>query len=439
MEPLYEILAFRLKFSATILKRVSLNVFGYPDTRQSHTFSGAYLLENGAHIHSVKRLEDGTIFTIGDETSAGKLTHITKSDYVAPSGIRLSCYNEVRVNTLLDLCFKLGDSFTITKKDTMNTTAVKAISTAGFGSLVQDTETDQVYIKGNYVDGESWFPVDKYGTKGRRIADTEIGEDKRYIPWKQSMSKGEIGRKKLTPTQSLELVEKTVAQVLPKPAPAYTILSFQYDHRNERFIRLENGRYRSEIGSANSYPLEDLLTDIDLKACNIHSIRRESDDVIFTVGDNIKGTGSSTSYTLEKIEVQGEAIKFCIPSGYIQLASVTKVLPIAKTHAGVDIYEGEYPWVYAPMHETLGIYQWFPEGQGITENYHKELILFSTQKEGLAYLDNLREQSIDEHKDLLEKECLSINDVAKIYSSANNPKYKQSYHLLNLVRSKLNK
>lgn len=210
--------------------------------------------------------------------------------------------------------------------------------------------------------------------------------------------------------------------------PEYTILtlwaksSTPNKYKNDRVLASYDN---AEIGSydrplCKTYPTrEKWLTYFHQPLWNIHSVRRESDGLILTVGDNTP-TGIIKSFILKEGTVgyaSGEH------TSWVGLKVWRKIEKLFTTEDGVDIYEGKEVFVIHPttLNTIVGI-------TTIEYSSYKGWLFFST------------EQALEEYI-LMNKPCLSINDVANIYVSANrffeDKPNSQANQLRNLVKTKL--
>lgn len=147
----------------------------------------------------------------------------------------------------------------------------------------------------------------------------------------------------------------------------------------------------------------------------IHSVKRLSDDKVFTVGDTINVADTRIKGKIDRIiicnnpdsDVVASMSKnskgklfFCVMNhnGNVRLdeANILKK-PLFTTEDGVDIYEGDkYCWVRKdPMYISDGMYT-------AVEHDKKDYLYFSTREAAKEYV-------------LLNKLCLSINDIKECF------------------------
>jgi hypothetical protein len=133
----------------------------------------------------------------------------------------------------------------------------------------------------------------------------------------------------------------------------------------------------------------------------IHSVKRLSDSEIFTIGDKVIGYNNSIA-KIKTIDLVGEVslnIGTDKSEGF-SLKNLKKAKqPLFTTEDGVDIFEGdeyysvnEHYWTVLEPENTCKIDY---------ETYHKNRHNFSTKEKAEEYI-------------LLNKPCLSINDINKL-------------------------
>lgn len=346
--------------------------------------------------------------------------------------------------------------------------------------------------------------------------DLFIRNNKTYYPQKyKSISQG--GQSNL-PKEIVETWE-------PVYEKDYEILSFKNESFGTIWIKAEDGKFYPEQGVnsyCNKYQIEYhtkfkgtseswFLSFPD--KWKIHSIKRLSDEKIFTVGDKCNlssGNGyrcpilrfeiSYNTYGLEKYRNR-ETLKFVLGTGYNEIKEWgpfeidscvhSKKEPLFITEDGVDIYEGDIfwrvdknlnnPYVSLPVSKQY-IYKHYidigtkhfstkekaqeyldslkpkalfttVDGKEIFEgdsfyvyenNYHKCMPAKGGQFQNEKW-QNFRYADINIVLDLIfkNKPCLSLEDVASIYKTADREKPEnpndQGTKLYNLVRQKLNK
>lgn len=189
----------------------------------------------------------------------------------------------------------------------------------------------------------------------------------------------------------------------------YEILSFIGKVEKNIFSKNRDGLFTDDIiiPSTEEEMLSPSRTNL------IHSVRRRSDGVVFTVGDKIKNNPIDEGFVIEYIWIN-DSDKIVLAnydkggrgtrSAYLQWAQKIKQ-PLFTTEDGVDIYEGdEFYCITVPNNfeviKRIG-------GDGLA--YNEEPVrkrCFST------------EEAAEEHI-ILNKPCLSILDIAPIIGRAN--------------------
>lgn len=170
---------------------------------------------------------------------------------------------------------------------------------------------------------------------------------------------------------------------------------------------------------------------LDEKQCQIYSIKRLSDGEIFTIGDKISNNGVACD--LEKIVIDGNYVWFYyhypinseISKKYSQqytnsLKNVKKAKsPLFKTEDGVDIYNSTQvyfirkTWIISSFNADYDCI-------GVSKNLGFDKY-FSTKEAAEEYI-------------ILNKPCLSINDITNIISWLGTAPQNR---LKELVKSKL--
>lgn len=186
--------------------------------------------------------------------------------------------------------------------------------------------------------------------------------------------------------------------------------------------------YKTESGiSCNAPFLEDSESFYKKERCSIYSIKRLSDNEIFTIGDKLETDEKQGYILLEKINIDnsylwghyknnGNLYEFGID---LKFAKKIKQL-LFTTEDGVDIYENDEHWfVYNDLSEIF---------KGNSKSHiHKE------------YIHKLKSFSLVEAAKeyvLMNKPCLSLNDILVDLQITSN---KHLISKLNkLVESKIN-
>jgi len=183
------------------------------------------------------------------------------------------------------------------------------------------------------------------------------------------------------------------------------------------FKRSERPEIRSVIGYSKDY-LEALI-----KCENtIYSVKRLSDNVIFTVRDKVKQSNvqHNNTFTITRFEfdVNNEHL-LVIGNGGIKLHKIEHCkTPLFTTEDGVEIFEGnEYFELITPgFHNKPCIWNILPNKARPNIIYQQECsrkhgrIWFSSKEKAEEYI-------------LMNKPCLSINEIGSIIGRFNNTVY----------------
>jgi hypothetical protein len=233
----------------------------------------------------------------------------------------------------------------------------------------------------------------------------------------------------------------------PENYPEFWKLIIEKDYEILSF-KVSNGYLYNKINNSDDYLLEENVCDGETNTYDnminninykIHSVKRLSDGEIFTVGDKL-----IDNYIIREFEIknnnlltwfQKESFSSYIKpiqgkSGNSQFDYINSLKKIKQslftTEDGVDVFEGDNfyninnkDWLLRNIIKiNLLDYQ----------TYYKNQINFSTKEKAEEYI-------------LMNKPCLSLNDVATIYKGINkktNHPSSQANQLKNLVKQKLN-
>lgn len=229
-----------------------------------------------------------------------------------------------------------------------------------------------------------------------------------------------------------------IEQVVEKD---YEILSFKQNSgikdlwESVDIISDKFARKSGQMFCTKPYTLEQILNN---PLYSIHSVKRLSDNVIFTVGDLIcrnKSWETGTPCYITRFELKNNKIIVHIKQGdsYGTYPFDNKMYKYSRkekmftTEDGVDIFEGdEFYCVTIPNKWTI---QKRIGGDGLA--FNEELVrkrCFSTKEAAENYI-------------ILNKPCLSLNDVFNVYPklkrSSNNIWTKHALEIKELVKSKL--
>lgn len=188
----------------------------------------------------------------------------------------------------------------------------------------------------------------------------------------------------------------------------WEILSVIKTKGSKDFIPIVNGvgKHCSLYGGIITSSLKELIID---KNFLIYQVKRNSDGEVFTIGDRIRGYKNTEIKEIKlksgEIEILTEesvygSVVYRVP---FQLDNCIKLKnPLFKTVDNVDIFEGDFFYEVNVIH---GIKKWHTE---YPVYLNKDIL------KNLFY----KKENAEEYY-LLNKPCLSIKDVQKVYTSAN--------------------
>jgi len=182
---------------------------------------------------------------------------------------------------------------------------------------------------------------------------------------------------------------------------------------------------QGKYGSISSY-IESL--DNDLKEKSIYKVKRLSDDLIITVGDDVIGKTCSTPNKILFIKILNNKIRLYPRNSFYNLEDIIKTKQkLFTTEDGVDIFKGDKTYyVFNDLTPECnsgfkckwkvrgGFYQNYQVNQG--NEYYK---VFSTKEKAEEYI-------------LMNKPCLSINEIQSLFKRS----IKEN-EMINLVKSKI--
>lgn len=228
----------------------------------------------------------------------------------------------------------------------------------------------------------------------------------------------------------------------------YEILSFKA--RNNYFAltgikqgsivncKIENNTYKWETKyKSNQYDcysrlnLEESLRFILENAFDIYSIKRLSDGEIFTIGDKVINKTNSLYYgIISEIYIRNNELEPYVATTIngnmgLFLNNIEKTKqPLFTTEDGVDIFEGYTFYIIDDENWQPCIYQNY-----ISINEYKNALKFSTKEKAEEYI-------------LMNKPCLSLNDIIEDISKATKIKNVKNTNMIKslkeLVNTKIN-
>lgn len=179
-------------------------------------------------------------------------------------------------------------------------------------------------------------------------------------------------------------------------------------------LTIHDSRLSDMTGYGNEY-IEALLKD---RLNKIHSVKRILDGEIFTIGDNCEyGIITNMFITKEGYCMTGTRTS---PYSCNILYLKHKKQPLFTTEDGVDIFEGDTcVSIFKSNYQYSGIHNWAK----------KEWFTKTSLDINKLYFSN---KDVSEEYILMNKPCLSINDITYL-------QYSVSQELIKLVKQKLNK
>lgn len=134
-----------------------------------------------------------------------------------------------------------------------------------------------------------------------------------------------------------------------------------------------------------------------LTGAEIHSVKRLSDNEVFSVGDNHSGS-SYSNRVVKGFIIKNDEMFIIQYGGNTKLKDAKKVKqPLFTTHDGVAVYEGDRYW-FIRFDDTIG--------EGNTDSFPLAFgkATFSTEEAANEYI-------------LMNKPCLSVQDLKNTFNS----------------------
>lgn len=205
----------------------------------------------------------------------------------------------------------------------------------------------------------------------------------------------------------------------------YEILSFK-DSINSVLQKRKDNKFQSY--TLNSFTEQQLLNN----QCRIHSVKRISDGEVFTIGDKVHPTQPILNDTIREFTIG--------PNGYIYVKSVKNKWgaylsclvkskqPLFTIEDGVNVFEGDNLWCVKIYHEEF------------VNNHDKvySVIKFQGDINKRIKSDNYKWFSTKEKAEeyiLLNKPCLSINDINKNWVIQEGPGSFRFVHGNNTIKN----
>lgn len=269
-----------------------------------------------------------------------------------------------------------------------------------------------------------WVDVTKYPV-GTKVIDTNP-DTKGYVYEKLSDGRWKFSNVDCFVIEDSQIGEGKLFKLVERENKKdYEILNFYYKNiagKGDNYVDPQYIWYETSKGSGKwsrlghvttPYDTEDIINNPNF---GIHSIKRLSDGVIFTVGDRIDGS-TYTNRTILSFNLHENTISIGQSKGITSLecAKHSKKQPLFKTEDGVDIFEGD---IYYIVNTSYTVYHMRAQRKHIQS--YPGAKLFSTAEAANEYR-------------LLHKPCLSIKDIQPTVGLCNNTTYVD----LNLLTKKL--
>lgn len=204
----------------------------------------------------------------------------------------------------------------------------------------------------------------------------------------------------------------------------WEILQFTNKHNNVEWWTKQQftGDFRLEA-TDHYQSINQLLANENLQ---INSVKRLSDGEVFTVGDEVtviddggkefKSTIHHFTYTsgVDIIDVYFTQQTTAYNIVYLKIEKAKQ--PLFKTNDGVDVFEGDEVWVITCDYSGINKYK--------AEDLSRLSSCFSTRKKAEEYI-------------LMNKPCLSVNDVMSFTLSESVHIKRLQEELTNLAKSKI--
>lgn len=162
------------------------------------------------------------------------------------------------------------------------------------------------------------------------------------------------------------------------------------------------------------------------KPCTIHSVRRLSDNEVFTVGDEVKTSEHGDRWVIKKIGISEGNGDLYFESVYgictFLKGAIKQKQPLFRSENGIDIYEGDSVSAVNSAWAHLISYNVNREEY---ENRKDHCKFFSTPTQAKQYI-------------LYNKPCLSLNDIITIKESNGYLGDGLIRHLTELANEKVN-
>jgi len=260
-------------------------------------YTGSSVKNGDFEIYSVKRLSDGKVFTLGDDTNKGVIKSFEHYEE--------KCH-----------CKAFSGLYDVYTGD------INKLKHPLF------TTEDDVDI---YEGDEFWYVKDSYDSVGHvydAYKNVTLKNNKTYFSTKEKADK-----------------------YLKENRKAYKVLSIKERHGMQRTLRVEDfdlttGAYIESYEGADKFNSEKDRIEYILESFNIYSVKRLSDGEVFTIGDTVEffhGASKITGFVIDDLWMGDMVVNGERDNESIAITSVYHVdpEPIFTTDDGVDIYEGD--------------------------------------------------------------------------------------------------
>jgi hypothetical protein len=171
------------------------------------------------------------------------------------------------------------------------------------------------------------------------------------------------------------------------------------------------------------------------KCWKIHSVKRLSDGEVFTIGDHVRLIKQSCYFKIESLEINFNTITI---NKYLNTIDCYEKYrqPLFTTEDGVDMFEGDKYWYIKLPCKFNGF-----TGEHLMKAYST---VANKNNDTSCKIDNILGFSTKEAAEeyiLMNKPCLSINDLKEIFIWGSNNESRSSTSIIDklkqLVKSKL--
>ena len=319
----YKVISFKVLKSegatvkGDIISQYDHNTYTGKESLGSYAYD--YLMDNDKfRMHSVKRLSDGEVFTVGDS-----VLDCNDNKRVIQ---RIATYSGVDENLegVLQIHFTKGNWVVGYWDYLSNIEPAPVEPNKEYEILsIKGNLTGDIYEKGDIADLKQQYLSSESRVKiwsVKRLDDGEIftvGDDVQVTYRNDSGKIDEIQINEerrgglvvvldgiqFSILNGIQFSILNIKHAPVEPNREYEILSFRNKLSETVFKKLENGNYGSNDGVGGSR-LDDMLS---YELCDIHSVKRLYDGEVFTVGDRIDSyceSGHITKFEMDKNKVK---------------------------------------------------------------------------------------------------------------------------------------